>query len=76
MANCPFCSSVLLRHIRSGQVYWFCRRCRTEVLKTNVNEVINLSAPLESLVSGRLTNVKLNESKLNESSPSALSVND
>ncbi|EKQ68538.1 hypothetical protein OsccyDRAFT_3076 [Leptolyngbyaceae cyanobacterium JSC-12] len=33
MASCPFCSDVLLRHIRSGQAYWLCRRCRTEILE-------------------------------------------
>lgn len=30
--SCPFCSHVLLRHIRSGSVYWLCRRCREEVV--------------------------------------------
>ncbi len=33
MANCPVCSDILLRHIRSGQTYWFCRRCRVEILE-------------------------------------------
>ncbi|MDX2231540.1 MAG: hypothetical protein NW220_18025 [Leptolyngbyaceae cyanobacterium bins.349] len=33
MANCPFCSDILLRHIRAGQSYWLCRRCRTEILE-------------------------------------------
>jgi ribosomal protein L37AE/L43A len=32
MANCPFCSDILLRHIRSGKSYWLCRSCRTEIL--------------------------------------------
>lgn len=27
MSNCPCCSNVLLRHVRSNQVYWFCRNC-------------------------------------------------
>lgn len=31
-SSCPFCSHVLLRHIRSGSVYWLCRRCREEIV--------------------------------------------
>jgi DNA-directed RNA polymerase subunit M/transcription elongation factor TFIIS len=27
MNYCPCCSSPLLRHIRSHQIYWFCRSC-------------------------------------------------
>ncbi|NJL47487.1 MAG: hypothetical protein HC929_08330 [Leptolyngbyaceae cyanobacterium SM2_5_2] len=26
--SCPCCSSVLLRHIRHGNVYWRCSHCR------------------------------------------------
>lgn len=33
MADCPLCSDILLRHIRSGQTYWLCRRCRLEILE-------------------------------------------
>ncbi len=36
MASCPFCSDILLRHVRSGQSYWLCRRCRTEILDHRV----------------------------------------
>ncbi|GEM_PF-1736464 len=35
MSNCPLCSDVLLRHIRSGKMYWLCRRCRLEHLERN-----------------------------------------
>ncbi len=28
---CPLCSYPLLRHIRGGQPYWFCRHCHQEV---------------------------------------------
>ncbi|MDX2240382.1 MAG: hypothetical protein NW224_06855 [Leptolyngbyaceae cyanobacterium bins.302] len=35
MANCPFCSDTLLRHIRSGKSYWLCRRCRSEILEVD-----------------------------------------
>jgi ribosomal protein L37AE/L43A len=41
MTECAFCSDTLLRHIRSGQTYWFCRRCRiefrSEVLERNLD---------------------------------------
>lgn len=62
MASCPFCSSVLLRHVRSGQMYWFCSRCRTDVLSTDAHPSVALSTPLDSLVGGSQTHVKLNES--------------
>jgi ribosomal protein S27AE len=26
--TCPCCSTVLLRHIRAGRIYWRCSRCR------------------------------------------------
>jgi ribosomal protein L37AE/L43A len=31
MSNCPCCSHTMLRHIRSNQVYWFCRNCWQEM---------------------------------------------
>lgn len=30
-SNCPCCANTLLRHIRSGEVYWFCRHCHQEM---------------------------------------------
>lgn len=62
MANCPFCSSVLLRHVRASEMYWFCRRCRVEVLQANARQDINLSTPIDHLRSGAQTSVKLNKS--------------
>ncbi|AKG21988.1 hypothetical protein [Calothrix sp. 336/3] len=30
--NCPCCgSTLLLRHVRHGQIYWLCQSCRQEV---------------------------------------------
>lgn len=29
--NCPCCGSSLLRHVRHGQLYWFCKTCWQEV---------------------------------------------
>jgi ribosomal protein L37AE/L43A len=62
MANCPICSGVLLRHFRTGQMYWFCRRCRTEVLQTNGSQNINLSTPIEYRVCGAQANIHASES--------------
>jgi ribosomal protein L37AE/L43A len=28
---CPCCGSRLLRHVRHGELYWFCQSCRQEV---------------------------------------------
>lgn len=36
MSNCPYCSNQMLRHIRSHQVYWFCRHCWQEVIKSEI----------------------------------------
>lgn len=38
MASCPFCSDILLRHIRSGQSYWLCRSCRTEIADEKIEK--------------------------------------
>lgn len=36
--SCPCCgSSMLLRHVRHGQIYWFCQACRQEVTLLTVN---------------------------------------
>ncbi len=32
MPHCPLCSDKLLRHIRNRQTYWFCQRCRFDIL--------------------------------------------
>ncbi|MBW4646620.1 MAG: hypothetical protein KME23_27145 [Goleter apudmare HA4340-LM2] len=31
MIYCPCCSGLLLPHIRSSQIYWFCRHCWQEM---------------------------------------------
>ncbi len=39
-SSCPCCgSSTLLRHVRQGQIYWFCQSCRQEVSLLTVNRV-------------------------------------
>jgi ribosomal protein L37AE/L43A len=29
--SCPCCGGVILRHIRHGEIYWFCSSCYQEV---------------------------------------------
>lgn len=29
--NCPCCSNSLLRHFRSGKIYWFCSGCHQDM---------------------------------------------
>ncbi|MEH2329239.1 hypothetical protein [Nostoc sp.] len=29
--TCPCCAGSLLRHVRHGELYWFCQSCRQEV---------------------------------------------
>lgn len=47
MSNCPCCSHTMLRHIRSNQIYWFCRNCWQEMpnfeQKGNISMLVNLS---------------------------------
>lgn len=31
MTICPCCSNKMLRHIRHGHLYWFCRDCWLEL---------------------------------------------
>lgn len=35
--SCPCCGGFLLRHVRSGELYWFCQSCRQEVPLLTVN---------------------------------------
>ena len=30
-STCPCCSSPLLRHTQSGQIYWFCSHCHQKM---------------------------------------------
>ncbi|HEY9847595.1 MAG TPA: hypothetical protein V6D03_15540 [Candidatus Caenarcaniphilales bacterium] len=35
MSFCPCCSDLLLRHVRVGQTYLYCHRCRFESLEVS-----------------------------------------
>lgn len=60
MATCPCCSDQLLRHIRKGSLYWFCRSCYSEM--PNFEDYVRAQAPAPVQVSPvlqpRLTPVK------------------
>ncbi len=42
--NCPCCGSALLRHVRHGELYWFCKTCWQEVPLLNVNNLPSMQA--------------------------------
>jgi uncharacterized Zn finger protein (UPF0148 family) len=48
--TCPCCGGCLLRHVRHGEVYWFCLTCRQEV-------PLLTTSHLSNLVEGRNTKV-------------------
>ncbi len=31
MPRCPCCAEKLLRHVRQGEIYWFCSHCWQEM---------------------------------------------
>ncbi len=49
--NCPCCSGSLLRHVRHGELYWFCQTCRQEV------PILTVSRRLLSMEEGRTIGV-------------------
>ncbi|ARV61741.1 hypothetical protein BZZ01_26740 [Nostocales cyanobacterium HT-58-2] len=36
---CPCCGGSLLRHVRHGEVYWFCKTCWQEVPVLTINHI-------------------------------------
>ncbi len=55
--TCPCCSDTLLRHIRTGEVYWFCRHCYQE-MPDFVNEFPK-NHSMKALESALKTNIDL-----------------
>ncbi|GAA6618942.1 hypothetical protein [Scytonema sp. NUACC26] len=37
--SCPCCGDCLLRHVRHGEVYWFCKTCWQEIPLLTVNRL-------------------------------------
>lgn len=46
MTNCPY-SNQMLRHVRDYQVYWFCRRCPSEMLLVEQQSLSFVTPALE-----------------------------
>jgi hypothetical protein len=43
--TCPCCGGSILRHIRHGELYWFCLSCRQEVPLLNISRLPNNPEP-------------------------------
>lgn len=39
--TCPCCGGSILRHIRHGELYWFCLSCRQEVPLLTISRLSN-----------------------------------
>ncbi|ADI66189.1 hypothetical protein [Trichormus azollae] len=50
--TCPCCGGSILRHVRHGELYWFCLSCRQEVPLLTMSR---LSNNLESRNTGVVT---------------------
>jgi uncharacterized Zn finger protein (UPF0148 family) len=48
--SCPCCGGSLLRHVRHGEIYWFCKTCWQEVPLLTVNRVSGIEARNKSAV--------------------------
>ncbi|MBW4498414.1 MAG: hypothetical protein KME57_02190 [Scytonema hyalinum WJT4-NPBG1] len=42
--SCPCCGGSLLRHVRHGEFYWFCKTCWQEVPLLSVSRMPNAEA--------------------------------
>ena len=40
--TCPCCGGSILRHVRHGELYWFCLSCRQEVPLLTISHLSNL----------------------------------
>ncbi|MEA5619677.1 hypothetical protein VB711_17790 [Cronbergia sp. UHCC 0137] len=40
--TCPCCGGSVLRHVRQGELYWFCLSCRQEVPLLGISRISNL----------------------------------
>ncbi|WP_413171931.1 hypothetical protein [Anabaena azotica] len=39
--TCPCCGGSILRHVRHGELYWFCLSCRQEVPLLTISRLSN-----------------------------------
>ncbi|MBD2665059.1 hypothetical protein [Richelia sinica] len=42
--TCPCCGGSILRHVRHGELYWFCLSCRQEVPQLSLTRLSNLES--------------------------------
>jgi len=59
MSNCPICSSLILRHIRHNEIYWYCSSCHQEIPNLNPIQVSQLLENRDNakILSDRLSNI-------------------
>ncbi|MCF4966789.1 hypothetical protein [Nostoc sp. CMAA1605] len=48
--NCPCCGGSILRHVRHGELYWFCLSCRQEVPLLNTNRLTTVDTRNTNMV--------------------------
>ncbi|MBD2384639.1 hypothetical protein [Cylindrospermum sp. FACHB-282] len=48
--TCPCCGGSILRHVRHGELYWFCVSCRQEVPLLTISRL----AKIETRIPGKL----------------------
>ncbi len=44
MADCPFCSNTMVRHIQHKNLHWFCRHCWQNMPVYDLNRYSGLSS--------------------------------
>ncbi len=55
MPKCPCCAEKLLRHVRHGEIYWFCSHCWQEMpdlASAIVDRPKDLSPKEKALIAG------------------------
>lgn len=52
--SCPCCGSPLLRHIRQGELYWFCKSCWQEVPMLTQSYLHNVQGRNSGLLAQKL----------------------
>jgi len=62
-SECFCCANPLLRHIRHGDVYWFCGTCYQEMpnLSTDLSPLTSAKRSLEKLLEERLLELPLKQ---------------
>lgn len=53
--NCPCCGGSLLRHVRHGELYWFCKTCWQEVPLLSVNSLPSIETNNKVVIAAQQT---------------------